>query len=69
MCNVPAMARKDDYWRDWPSTKGSYPTGSGPTVRVNVTIPRELLKRFKAAIDGQALSTMLAELMRERLGE
>ena len=41
--------------------------GSHSIVRVNMTIPRELLERFKAHLAGAPLSTAVAEMMAERL--
>lgn len=41
----------------------------GPSVRVNMTIPRDLLEAFKAHLAGAPLSTAVAEMMAKALSE
>lgn len=46
--------------------RGRKPLQTG-TQRINITLPRDLLARFKAHLDGKPLSPALAELMAKRL--
>lgn len=39
----------------------------GPSVRVNMTIPRELLEKFKLHLAGAPLSTAVADMMAKAL--
>lgn len=38
-------------------------SSDGPYVRVNITLPRDLLAQFKAHLDGRPLSTELQAMM------
>jgi hypothetical protein len=62
VCTLRAMSDTKTKWR---------PTLDATTrvVRINVTIPRELLAAYKAKLDGAPLSTALAEMMEKALAK
>lgn len=48
------------------SNRGRKPLPSG-AKRINITLPRELLERFRLTLDGKPLSTAIAEMMAKKL--
>ena len=54
------------YTLNMKSNRGRKPLPSG-AKRINITLPRELLERFRLTLDGKPLSTAIAEMMAKKL--